>query len=111
MTRGYGAAKAALVSLVRSCSVELGPAVRVNCIAPAHTLTPRLASWLDDNERSQITGRLPVGRLGLPRRVSQVERGTGFVGRVNRDFSHFLHRHFGHFRAFLMAKTYIKCER
>jgi NAD(P)-dependent dehydrogenase (short-subunit alcohol dehydrogenase family) len=62
----YGAAKAALVSLVRSAAVELGPAVRVNCIAPAHTLTPRLASWMDDDERNFITARLPVGRLGLP---------------------------------------------
>ncbi len=40
----YGAAKAGLVSLVRTAAVELGPAnVRVNAVAPGGVATPRMA--------------------------------------------------------------------
>jgi NAD(P)-dependent dehydrogenase (short-subunit alcohol dehydrogenase family) len=41
----YGAAKAGLLSLVRTAAVELGPAgVRVNAVSPGTTETPRMLS-------------------------------------------------------------------
>jgi NAD(P)-dependent dehydrogenase (short-subunit alcohol dehydrogenase family) len=62
----YGAAKTALISLVRSAAVELGPLVRVNCVAPGRTLTPRVSAWLDEDRRAEIAARQPVGRMGTP---------------------------------------------
>ena len=39
----YGAAKAGLLNLVRTSSVELGPmGIRVNAVAPGPTKTPRI---------------------------------------------------------------------
>ncbi|WP_166875195.1 SDR family NAD(P)-dependent oxidoreductase [Salinibacterium sp. ZJ450] len=39
----YGMFKAAMMSMVRSAAVELGPAgIRVNCVAPGATNTPRM---------------------------------------------------------------------
>ncbi len=60
----YGAAKAALSSLVRSAAIELGPSTRVNCIAPANTLTPRLAASLAEGEEAVFAATHPVGRMG-----------------------------------------------
>lgn len=60
----YGAAKAGLASLVRSAAVELGPHVRVNCVAPANTMTPRLASQISDADKVAYAQGHPVGRLG-----------------------------------------------
>jgi NAD(P)-dependent dehydrogenase (short-subunit alcohol dehydrogenase family) len=36
----YSAAKAAVIALTKSGALEYGPAVRVNCVAPAHVRTP-----------------------------------------------------------------------
>jgi NAD(P)-dependent dehydrogenase (short-subunit alcohol dehydrogenase family) len=62
----YGAMKAALMSLVRTAAVELGPhGIRVNAVAPGVVRTPRAQSnpkWtqelLDANIRKSPTGRL-----------------------------------------------------
>ena len=35
----YGAAKAAIAGLTRQLSLEALPEVRVNCVAPGHTIT------------------------------------------------------------------------
>ena len=48
----YGAAKAGLMSLVRSAAVELGPAgIRVNAVAPGVVATPRVAALLTDRDK------------------------------------------------------------
>ena len=45
----YGAAKAGLMSLVRSGAVELGPlGIRVNAVAPGVVWTPRVSGFLGD---------------------------------------------------------------
>jgi NAD(P)-dependent dehydrogenase (short-subunit alcohol dehydrogenase family) len=62
----YGAAKAALSSLVRSAAIELGPDIRVNCVAPANTLTPRLAASLGEGDEAIFAATHPVGRMGKP---------------------------------------------
>jgi NAD(P)-dependent dehydrogenase (short-subunit alcohol dehydrogenase family) len=63
----YGAAKAALMSLVRSVAVELGPrGVRVNAVAPGGTLTPRMLEVLSPESRAVVTRVVPSGRLSEP---------------------------------------------
>jgi NAD(P)-dependent dehydrogenase (short-subunit alcohol dehydrogenase family) len=63
----YGAAKAGLMSLVRSAAVELGrSAIRVNAVAPGGTLTPRVSAALSPQRRAQHEALLPTGRLNQP---------------------------------------------
>jgi NAD(P)-dependent dehydrogenase (short-subunit alcohol dehydrogenase family) len=65
----YGATKAAMMSLVRSAAVELGPyGIRVNAVAPGIIRTPRAQAnpkWtkelLDEN-----IANTPLGRLAYP---------------------------------------------
>ncbi|MFD9355355.1 SDR family NAD(P)-dependent oxidoreductase [Streptomyces sp. NPDC060031] len=60
----YGAAKAGLMSLVRSAAVELGPrGVRVNAVAPGVVWTPRVAALLGDEGRRRNARNAPLGRV------------------------------------------------
>lgn len=63
----YGAAKAALMSLVRTAAVELGPAgVRVNAVAPGVVWTPRISAFLGDDGRVRNEANTPLGRVAIP---------------------------------------------
>jgi len=67
----YGAAKAGLMSWVRSLAVELGPhGVRVNAVAPGATRTPRA----DDPSRRELQARTaamtPLQRMGAPEDIA-----------------------------------------
>lgn len=63
----YGAHKAALMSLMRSAAVELGPSgVRVNAVAPGVIWTERIGGSIGEERRAEWTGRTPTGRLGVP---------------------------------------------
>ncbi|QFG20182.1 SDR family NAD(P)-dependent oxidoreductase [Actinomadura sp. WMMB 499] len=64
----YGAAKAGLISWVRTLGEELGPhGVRVNAVAPGSILTPRLmAAFPDGAESDRPTVPVPLGRNGRP---------------------------------------------
>lgn len=67
MHAAYGAAKAALMSLVRSAAVELGPRkIRVNAVAPGIVWTPRVAELLGDAGRQRNIANTPVGRVAEP---------------------------------------------
>ncbi|MFJ4864820.1 MULTISPECIES: SDR family NAD(P)-dependent oxidoreductase [unclassified Streptomyces] len=60
----YGAAKAALMALVRSAAVELGPrGVRVNAVAPGVVWTPRVAALLGTEGRRRNAENAPLGRV------------------------------------------------
>ncbi|GAA2640555.1 SDR family NAD(P)-dependent oxidoreductase [Streptomyces spororaveus] len=60
----YGAAKAALMALMRSAAVELGPSgVRVNAVAPGVVWTPRVAALLGDEGRRRNAENAPLGRV------------------------------------------------
>ncbi|MFF1380819.1 SDR family NAD(P)-dependent oxidoreductase [Streptomyces sp. NPDC058308] len=60
----YGAAKAGLISLVRSAAVEYGPrGVRVNAVAPGVVWTPRVAGLLGEEGRERNARNAPLGRV------------------------------------------------
>ncbi|MGW6708230.1 SDR family NAD(P)-dependent oxidoreductase [Streptomyces sp. NPDC054956] len=60
----YGAAKAGLMSLVRSAAVELGPrGVRVNAVAPGVVRTPRVSALLGAEGRRINAENAPLGRV------------------------------------------------
>ncbi len=65
----YSATKAGLDGMTRALARELGPRkIRVNAIAPGY-LDTEMTGKLDEKQRSQITRRTPMGRLGLPEDV------------------------------------------
>jgi NAD(P)-dependent dehydrogenase (short-subunit alcohol dehydrogenase family) len=63
----YGAAKAGLMSLVRTAAVELGPSgVRVNAVAPGVVWTPRISQFLGEAGRSANAANTPLRRIADP---------------------------------------------
>ena len=71
----YAAAKGGMVSLAQALSVQLGPAVRVNSIAPG---------WITDEQdlRPQDHAQHPAGRVGSPNDIAEAVlylANAGFV--------------------------------
>jgi len=63
----YGAAKAALMSWVRSIAVELGPSgVRANAVAPGAVWTPRVSAYLGLEGRKRSSENAPLRRIAEP---------------------------------------------
>jgi NAD(P)-dependent dehydrogenase (short-subunit alcohol dehydrogenase family) len=63
----YGAAKAGLMSLVRTGAVELGPAgIRVNAVAPGVVWTPRVSGFLGEEGRQRNIANTPLRRVAQP---------------------------------------------
>ena len=63
----YGAAKAGLMSLVRTGAVEMGPAgIRVNAVAPGVVWTPRVSAFLGDEGRERNIANTPLRRVAQP---------------------------------------------
>lgn len=69
----YNVSKAALLALTRQLALELGPAVRVNALAPAIVKT-RFARALYEDREEQVAAAYPLGRLGLPEDVAAAAR-------------------------------------
>jgi NAD(P)-dependent dehydrogenase (short-subunit alcohol dehydrogenase family) len=61
----YNVTKAALIHLTRTLAGELGPAVRVNAVAPGLVRTD-MARALWEEHGDAFARRLPLGRLGEP---------------------------------------------
>lgn len=61
----YNASKAAVIHLVRQLGAEMGPAVRVNAIAPAVVKT-RFAGALYEGREHEVAAGYPLKRLGVP---------------------------------------------
>jgi len=68
----YGAAKAGLVSLIRSLAIEIAPkGIRVNAVAPGIIATPRMRQLFDRTGRGdEFSGAVPMKRLGRPEDVA-----------------------------------------
>jgi NAD(P)-dependent dehydrogenase (short-subunit alcohol dehydrogenase family) len=67
----YGAAKAGLMSLVRTGAVELGPlGIRVNAVAPGVVWTPRVSGYLGDEGRERNSANAPLRRVALPEDIA-----------------------------------------
>lgn len=65
----YGAAKAAVIMLMRNVAIEYGKyGIRANTIAPGFMGSPGVEQFLDTlpGGRAEVTARIPVGRLGNP---------------------------------------------
>ncbi|HMT50722.1 SDR family oxidoreductase [Dietzia sp. UBA5065] len=61
----YGATKALVMRLTQELAAEIGPAVRVNAVAPGVVKT-RFAEALYSGREEAMSARLPAGRLGVP---------------------------------------------
>ena len=67
LTASYAAAKAAVVMFSRHVALEVGRhGIRVNCIAPATTLSERVAQNVAPERLQRIAELSPLGRLGSP---------------------------------------------
>jgi 3-oxoacyl-[acyl-carrier protein] reductase len=67
LTASYATAKAGVVQFTRHAAKELGQyGVRVNCVAPATTLSERVDEIMSDEFRQRVTAMSPLGRLGRP---------------------------------------------
>ena len=63
----YGAAKAGLMSWVRTAAVELGPSgVRANCVAPGMVWTPRISNLVSEEGKQKNAASTPLRRVAQP---------------------------------------------
>lgn len=63
----YGTAKAAVLQLTKNLAVEWAPQIRVNSVAPGHTLTPMVQELIDGGYDVAAThSRTPLGRMCTP---------------------------------------------
>jgi NAD(P)-dependent dehydrogenase (short-subunit alcohol dehydrogenase family) len=77
---GYGAAKAAVISMSRSAAVSLAPkSIRVNVVTPGLIDTPALAKTMDffagaKGDRHGVMNyflqRIPLNRIGTPQEIA-----------------------------------------
>ncbi|MBI5337239.1 MAG: SDR family oxidoreductase [Mycolicibacterium rufum] len=66
----YTASKAGVAGLTRALARELGPDVRVNCVAPGPIETPMTAEHATPEWVAQKTRQLVMGRFGTPDEVA-----------------------------------------
>jgi NAD(P)-dependent dehydrogenase (short-subunit alcohol dehydrogenase family) len=68
----YGAAKAAIISLTQTLSLEWAPRVRVNCVAPDFIRTQGTDGLMSAPDRRRMSKLIPLRRLGTPLDVANV---------------------------------------
>jgi NAD(P)-dependent dehydrogenase (short-subunit alcohol dehydrogenase family) len=63
----YNSAKAAVVALTQSISMQLGrQGIRANCVAPGLVLSSRVREWIDDGYRDRHLAHTALGDLATP---------------------------------------------
>jgi 3-oxoacyl-[acyl-carrier protein] reductase len=67
----YGASKAAIVGLTRSCANALGPTIRVNCIAPGFIETEMTENASEEGRRI-LRDQTPLDRMGQPEEIAEM---------------------------------------
>ncbi|WP_410767344.1 SDR family oxidoreductase [Haloferax sp. DFSO60] len=70
----YSSSKAGIFGLTKGLAKQLGPAVRVNCVAPGLIETPLLTDsnlWTDE-ALAEYAAELPLERIGTPDEVAEV---------------------------------------
>jgi len=68
----YAAAKAAIIGLTKTLGKEMAPFnVHVNCVSPALIETD-MAKEMTPEQRTLLTSKIPMGRLGQPEEVAAV---------------------------------------
>jgi NAD(P)-dependent dehydrogenase (short-subunit alcohol dehydrogenase family) len=66
-TAPYGAAKAALISWIKTIADEFGPSgIRANGVAPGMVYTPRVSGLIGEEGRALVAGLTPLQRMGVP---------------------------------------------
>jgi len=68
----YSMAKAALAMATRALALELGPAIRVNAVAPGAILWPE--NEADTAARDAMLARTPLARTGTPAEIAEAVR-------------------------------------
>lgn len=69
----YSATKAGIIGMARTWALELAPhGITVNVVAPGPVRTDNFWGIIpkDSDQETQLAGRIPVGRLGEPRDIS-----------------------------------------
>ncbi len=67
----YGTSKAAIVGFVRQCAAALGPAVRVNGVAPGYVATDMTAD-VTDEARARLTAAAALKRFGRTEEIAEL---------------------------------------
>ena len=69
----YAAAKAGVIALTKEAALELGPTIRVNCVAPGFIRSRMTARLFEDEALlKRIEDRIPLGRVGAAEEVASV---------------------------------------
>jgi 3-oxoacyl-[acyl-carrier protein] reductase len=67
LTASYAASKGGVIVFTRHAAKELGRHnIRVNCIAPATTMSERLEAVMPEEIKERVTALSPLGRIGAP---------------------------------------------
>lgn len=72
----YNLSKAAVISITKSCAVDLAPyGIRVNCVCPGTTFTPLVKKALEkekdpESAKKVLESSRPLNRLGKPEEIA-----------------------------------------